>query len=225
MTTVLVVEDEQAMHTLIDLQLTHRGYHVLSAYSGADALHFLQSMKIDLILLDVMMPEQDGFYVSREIRKDSQVPILFLTARDDKESLLEGYASGGDDFVTKPFDADELHVRIQAILKRSSTPENSRLLQKGILRYDEASRAVYVKNDRVNLTLKEQDILSLFMKSESRVFSREQLLERIWGEQYEGTTRTVDTHIKTLRIKLGDEAGTYIHTIWGVGYQFEVPHD
>lgn len=225
MTTILVVDDEQAMHKLIDLQLTHRGYHVVSAYSGAEAMHVLESITIDLILLDVMMPEQDGFQVSREIRKHSRVPILFLTARDDKESLLEGYASGGDDYVTKPFDADELHARVQAILKRSHGQVDTSRLKKGIISYDSSSRSVSVNDSRVNLTLKEQDILQLFMKSESRVFSREELLERIWGEHYEGTTRTVDTHIKTLRIKLGEEAGAYIHTIWGVGYRFEVPHD
>lgn len=225
MTTVLVVDDESSMRKLLDLQLSQKGYHVITASSGAEALHYLLSVNIHIILLDVMMPEQDGFAVTEVIRASSQVPILFITARDDRDSMLRAFAVGGDDYMIKPFDSEELHARIQAIVKRTITVPTSSYLTKGCITMNANARTVTASGKKLALTLKEMEMLSLFMRNESRVLSREQLLERIWGIQYEGTTRTVDTHIKTLRIKLGEEAGTYIHTVWGVGYKFEVPHD
>lgn len=223
MTTILVVDDEYSMRRLLDLQLNQKGYHVVTVASGKEALHTLQTVVVDLILVDGMMPEMDGFALSEVIRSGSEVPILFVTALDDRDSKLKGFEVGVDDYVTKPFDSEELHARIQAILKRSQkiqTPVSE--MTRGELTLNLTARSVVVAGKRVQVTMKELELLALLMRSEGRAFSREELLAHIWGEHYEGTTRTVDTHIKTLRIKLGPPADQYIHTVWGIGYKFEV---
>lgn len=223
MTTILVVDDEYSMRRLLDLQLSQKGYHVVTVASGKEALHTLQTVVVDLILVDGMMPEMDGFALSEAIRSGSEVPILFVTALDDRDSKLKGFEVGVDDYVTKPFDSEELHARIQAILKRSQkiqTPVSE--MTRGELTLNLTARSVVVTGKRVQVTMKELELLALLMRSEGRAFSREELLAHIWGEHYEGTTRTVDTHIKTLRIKLGPPADQYIHTVWGIGYKFEV---
>lgn len=223
MTTILVVDDEYSMRRLLDLQLSQKGYHVVTVASGKEALHTLQTVVVDLILVDGMMPEMDGFTLSEAIRSGSEVPILFVTALDDRDSKLKGFEVGVDDYVTKPFDSEELHARIQAILKRSQkiqTPVSE--MTRGELTLNLTARSVVVAGKRVQVTMKELELLALLMRSEGRAFSREELLAHIWGEHYEGTTRTVDTHIKTLRIKLGPPADQYIHTVWGIGYKFEV---
>lgn len=223
MTTILVVDDEYSMRRLLDLQLSQKGYHVVTVASGKEALHTLQTVVVDLILVDGMMPEMDGFALSEAIRSGSEVPILFVTALDDRDSKLKGFEVGVDDYVTKPFDSEELHARIQAILKRSQkiqTPVSE--MTRGELTLNLTARSVVVAGKRVQVTMKELELLALLMRSEGRAFSREELLAHIWGEHYEGTTRTVDTHIKTLRIKLGPPADQYIHTVWGIGYKFEV---
>lgn len=223
MTTVLIVDDEQSMRRLLDLQLTQKGYNVVTASSGEEALHLLKSVRIDLVVVDGMMPEMDGFELSRKIREISETPIVFLTALDDRESLLKGFESGVDDYVTKPFDSEELHARIQAILKRSKVEAmNGHELFRSGLHVNIESRSVTMDGEKKQLTLKELELLMLLMKSEGRPFSREELLTHIWGSHYEGTTRTVDTHVKTLRLKLGSPADQFIHTVWGIGYKFEV---
>lgn len=223
MTTILVVDDEYSMRRLLDLQLSQKGYHVVTVASGKEALHTLQTVVVDLILVDGMMPEMDGFTLSEAIRSGSEVPILFVTALDDRDSKLKGFEAGVDDYVTKPFDSEELHARIQAILKRSQNMQVPLSeMTRGVLTINLSARSVTVAGKKVQVTLKELELLSLLMRSEGRAFSREELLTHIWGEHYEGTTRTVDTHIKTLRIKLGPPADQYIHTVWGIGYKFEV---
>lgn len=223
MTTILVVDDEYSMRRLLDLQLSQKGYHVVTVASGKEALHTLQTVVVDLILVDGMMPEMDGFTLSEAIRSGSEVPILFVTALDDRDSKLKGFEAGVDDYVTKPFDSEELHARIQAILKRSQNMQVPLTeMTRGVLTINLSARSVAVAGKKVQITLKELELLSLLMRSEGRAFSREELLTHIWGEHYEGTTRTVDTHIKTLRIKLGPPADQYIHTVWGIGYKFEV---
>lgn len=223
MTTILVVDDEYSMRRLLDLQLSQKGYHVVTVASGKEALHTLQTIVVDLILVDGMMPEMDGFTLSEAIRSGSEVPILFVTALDDRDSKLKGFEAGVDDYVTKPFDSEELHARIQAILKRSQNMQVPLTeMTRGVLTINLSARSVAVAGKKVQVTLKELELLSLLMRSEGRAFSREELLTHIWGEHYEGTTRTVDTHIKTLRIKLGPPADQYIHTVWGIGYKFEV---
>lgn len=222
MTTILVVDDEQDMRKLVEMHLQKAGLQVIQAENGNQAIEFLQSKEIDLILLDVMMPEKDGFTVCEEIRQFSEVPIIFLTALDAKSDLVKGLQLGGDDYVVKPFTAIELTARINAILRRTGYSSNNDVLTKGILVNDIVGRQLKRDGSKIVLTLKEYELIYLFMENEGKVFSREQLLELLWGIQYEGGTRTVDTHIKTLRLKLGEVAGKYIDTVWGIGYRFEV---
>lgn len=222
MTTILVVDDERDMRKLIELHLHKAGFHVLHAENGEEALQMVQSLPIDLILLDVMMPGKNGFEVCKELREFKSIPIIFLTALDAKTDLAKGLMLGGDDYVVKPFTAIELMARIGAILRRTGTVEKEDKKVKGILVNDSAARQIIRGDKKLLLTLKEYELIDLFMDNEGKAFSREQLLERIWGLDYEGGTRTVDTHIKTLRLKLGEVAGKYIETVWGIGYRFEV---
>lgn len=222
MTTILVVDDEQDMRGLIELHLQKAGFDVLHAENGEEAMKMVYSFSVDLILLDVMMPGKSGFEVCQDLREFTLVPIIFLTALDAKTDLVKGLTLGGDDYVIKPFTAIELLARIDAILRRTGKVSKDNKLIKGIIVNDPTSRQILRNDQKINLTLKEYELLHLFMENEGRAFSREQLLERLWGLDYEGGTRTVDTHIKTLRLKLGVVAGTYIETVWGIGYRFEV---
>jgi len=222
MTTILVVDDEREMRKLVELHLHQAGHQVLHANNGEDAIELVQTSKVDLILLDVMMPGKSGYEVCKEIRKFSPIPIIFLTALDAKTDLVKGLKLGGDDYVIKPFTAIELIARIDAIFRRvgiNSSNENHKV---GIIEHDLVGRQTLVNNEKIQLTLKEYELLHIFINNEGKAFSRELLLERIWGIDYEGGTRTVDTHIKTLRLKLGEQAGKYIETVWGIGYRFEV---
>lgn len=222
MTTILVVDDERDMRKLIELHLLKAGFQVLHAENGEEALQMVQSSSIDLILLDVMMPGKNGFEVCKELREFTSIPIIFLTALDEKTDLAKGLMLGGDDYVVKPFTAIELTARIGAILRRTGKVEKDDKVTKGILVNDSTARQIIKNGNKIALTLKEYELIDLFMDNEGKAFSREQLLERIWGLDYEGGTRTVDTHIKTLRLKLGEKAGRYIETVWGIGYRFEV---
>ena len=222
MTTILVVDDEQEMRNLIALHLQQSGFDVVQAENGNDAIKIVRSSNIDLVLLDVMMPNKDGFQVCQELREFTSIPIVFLTALDAKDDLVKGLKLGGDDYVVKPFTAIELTARIDAILRRSLGVPKTGTITKGVLVNDPAARQLLSGGKKITLTLKEYELIYLFMKNEGKVFSREQLLERLWGLEYEGGTRTVDTHIKTLRLKLGKVAGKYIETVWGIGYRFEV---
>ena len=227
MVSILLVDDEQDMRNLIKLMLTNAGFQTIEAHNGTEAYAKLMQQQIDLVLLDVMMPGEDGFTVCETIRGLSNVPIIFLTARDANEDKVHGLTIGGDDYIVKPFTASELVARIQAVLRRTGTAvdiQEQKFLQRGVIQLDEISRKVHIEQEQVTLTLKEFELLYLFMQNPDNVYSREQLLERIWGVDYEGGTRTVDTHIKTLRIKLGKkskEASDYIQTVWGIGYRFE----
>ncbi|HWL26292.1 MAG TPA: response regulator transcription factor [Ureibacillus sp.] len=229
MTTVLIVDDEQDMRNLIEVMLLKSDMKTVSVESGMDAYYEISKGGIDLVLLDVMMAGEDGYTVCQNIRTISSVPIIFLTARDANEDKVKGLTIGGDDYIVKPFTMSELVARIHAVLRRTTlTTDNvSQLhsyLECGIIKIDEISRKVFVNNVPVPLTLKEFELLYLFMKNPDLVFSREQLLEKVWDNDYTGGTRTVDTHIKTLRLKLAKgskEASEQIQTVWGVGYRFE----
>ncbi|MBK3495970.1 response regulator transcription factor [Viridibacillus sp. YIM B01967] len=224
MTSILIVDDEQDMRNLIDMMLKKSGFQTLQAENGHIALEVLSQVKVDLVLLDVMMPGMDGFQVCEEIRMTSNVPIIFLTAKDANEDKVKGLTIGADDYIVKPFTSTELVARIVAVLRRMGNVPmemHTKHLCKGIIELDEVSRKVLVVGNVIPLTLKEFDLLHLFMSKENAVYTREQLLESLWGLDYAGGTRTVDTHIKTLRLKLGKEAGQYIHTVWGLGYRFE----
>ncbi|KOP69990.1 transcriptional regulator [Lysinibacillus sp. FJAT-14745] len=212
------------MRNLIEMMLHNAKIETLTAASGTEAYDIIVREKIDLVLLDVMMPHEDGFAVCQSIRAMSNIPIIFLTARDANEDKVKGLTIGGDDYIVKPFTNDELVARIQAVLRRSGT-NIEELQQKyvmlGPIKIDETARKVSVDGKSVPLTLKEFELLHLFMKNPGNAYTREQLLERIWDIDYVGGTRTVDTHIKTLRIKLGKEAAGHIQTVWGVGYRFD----
>ena len=227
MTTILIIDDELDMRNLIEMMLLKSNFRTLKAENGQQAYEILTNEEVDLILLDVMMPEEDGFQVCTKIRFTSDVPIIFLTARDANEDKVKGLTIGGDDYIIKPFTASELVARIQAVLRRTGHlvyEVEQKFLTRGCIKLDEISRKVMVNDVHVPLTLKEYELLHLFMQNPDNVYSREQLLERIWDIDYCGGTRTVDTHIKTLRLKLGKqskEASEYIQTVWGIGYRFE----
>ncbi|KGR90788.1 transcriptional regulator [Ureibacillus massiliensis 4400831 = CIP 108448 = CCUG 49529] len=228
MTTVLVVDDEKDMRNLVEVMLSKSNMKTIAVSNGIDAYIEIDNGGIDLVLLDVMMPGEDGFTVCQNIRKLSPIPIIFLTARDANDDKVKGLTIGADDYLVKPFTASELVARINAVLRRTSgemtVSPKQKLIESGIIKLDEISRKVYVNENSVPLTLKEFELLYLFIKNPNIVYSREQLLDRIWDMDYAGGTRTVDTHIKTLRLKLAKEskeASEYIQTVWGVGYRFE----
>jgi DNA-binding response OmpR family regulator len=228
MPTILVVDDERDMQHLIEIMLKAQGFHVICVSSGEESYAMIGQEQIDLVLLDIMMPGENGFLVCETIRKIDTVPVIFLTALDSTEDKVHGLKIGGDDYIVKPFTGSELVARIEAVLRRTtsyiSTVQQEQLSY-GPISVDEDSRKVTVANESIVLTLKEYELLHLFMKHPNIVYSREQLLEKVWNSTYEGGTRTVDTHIKTLRIKLGKasaEAAQLIETVWGIGYRFGV---
>lgn len=225
MTTILIVDDEKDMRHLIEMMLNKSNFNTFTANGGTEAYAILAREPIDLVLLDVMMPHENGFEVCKSIQAMSKVPVIFLTARDANDDKVHGLTIGADDYIVKPFTTDELVARINAVLRRTGgkalTVEQT-YIEHGKVRIDEVSRKVFVVEKVVPLTLKEYELLHLFMTNPGTAYSREQLLERIWDIDYAGGTRTVDTHIKTLRLKLGKAASDYIQTVWGVGYRFEV---
>ncbi|WP_027719452.1 response regulator [Desulfovirgula thermocuniculi] len=227
---VLVADDELKIRQLVRMYLEKEGFEVVEAADGDTALEILRRERCDLVILDLMMPGTDGWAVCREIRKrDEQVPIIMLTARGDEVDRVLGLEMGADDYVVKPFSPRELVARVKAVLRRAGREENGPADAAGVLAYpglviDPLSRRVEVEGQAVNLTPKEYELLYFLARSPGRVFTREQLLERVWGYDYYGDSRTVDTHITRLREKLGRAGGRpqYIVTVWGVGYKFEV---
>ncbi|MGM0847285.1 MAG: response regulator transcription factor [Bacillota bacterium] len=217
---ILVVDDEKDMILLLTSYLKAHEYSVFPAGNGREALEVLKKENIDLVLLDIMMPVMDGLEAAQEIRTFSDVPIIMLTAKGNEDDRVTGLKLGADDYVVKPFSPKELVARIEAALRRSKgyrAPSAEITFQQ--LSVDLKGHVVKVDGTTVNLTRKEFLLLSLLVQNRGQVFSREQLLNRIWGFESEGTERTVDTHVKTLRLKL-KTAGSYIGTVWGVGYKF-----
>ena len=221
MAKILVVEDEKRMQNIIVEYMQKGGYTCITADDGVEALTILKSNNIDLMILDIMMPYLDGFSVCRVSREMTNIPIIILTAKGEEEDKLKGYEYGADDYITKPFSPKVLLAKVNALLRRYTTdiPKNSLSLGKIFIMV--ASRQVYVEDKLIDLTYKEFELLRLFMENPNQVFSREKLLNCIWGYDFEGNTRTVDTHIKTLRKKLGSE-GHHIVTLLRSGYKFEV---
>lgn len=221
MAHLLVVDDEQDMIELVSMYMENAGHTVTAAFSGDEAEAVLAQRHVDLILLDVMMPARNGFDVCESIRTYSQVPVIFLTALGEEWDKVKAFAAGGDDYVVKPFSPGELTARIQAVLRRAgsgSMESQQALIQYENITVDPLSRIIKASQKPVQLTMKEFDLLVLLLKGRGRTFSREELLESVWGAHYSGGTRTVDTHIKTLRMKLG-ESGAVIETVWGIGYR------
>ena len=227
-TKVLVVDDEKMIVKGIRFSLLQDGYEVDTAYDGDEALQKATDNKYDIILLDVMLPKIDGLEACRMIREFSNVPIIMVTAKGEDMDKIMGLEYGADDYITKPFNILELKARIKAILRRSVKPvakeaPASNSLRSGDLEIDLESRRCYIQGVEKNLTAKEFDLLELFMKNPGKVYSRENLLNTIWGYGYPGDARAVDVHVRRLREKIEAVPSDpkYIHTKWGVGYYFQ----
>ncbi|PIE92657.1 DNA-binding response regulator [Bacillus fungorum] len=218
---VLVVDDESDMRQLVGMYLDNFGYEWGEAENGKEALKKLETDHYDFVVLDIMMPEMDGLSVCKEIRKTSDVPIIFLTAKGEEWNRVNGLRMGADDYIVKPFSPGELIARMEAVLRRYTKQEQQEEIQFGPIFINEKSRKIEADGEPISLTVKEFDLLYFLCQHTGQVFSREQLLEKVWGYDYAGSTRTVDTHVKTMRLKLG-KSGNYIQTVWGVGYKFEV---
>lgn len=220
MANILIVEDEKNMQDIIAEYMQRGGHTCFTADDGIDALMILKNNPMDLMILDIMMPNLDGFSVCKVAREMSNFPIIMLTAKGSEEDKLKGYDFGADDYMTKPFSPKVLLAKANALLRRFSVlPADA--INAGKISVIPASHKVFVNGKEIVLTHKEYELLHFFMANPGQIFSREQLLNRIWGYDFEGTTRTVDTHIKTLRQKLGDE-GKHIVTLIRSGYKFEV---
>lgn len=219
---ILIADDEAEMRELIALYLQREGYDVMEASNGFEVLQLLKNHEVALILLDIMMPQLDGMSTCVKIREVSNVPVIFVTARGDEWDTIHGLRIGADDYISKPFSPHELVARIEAVLRRTQKIEHEEeTTSYGPISIDEKGRLVKLNGQLITLTLKEFDLLLTFCQHEGQVLSREQLLNKVWGYDYYGTVRTVDTHVKTLRLKLGEEA-SLIQTVWGIGYKFEV---
>ncbi len=224
--TILVVDDEKNIVQLARLYLNKEGFEVEAAYDGAQALEKAKSVRPDLIILDLMLPEMDGLSVCKELRKEGNVPIIILTARGDDVDRIVGLELGADDYVTKPFNPRELVARVKAVLRRASQEEPSRpVLEADGLRMDMASREVTVEDEPVTLRAKEFDLLAAFLRYQNIVLDRERLLQLVWGSDYFGDTRTIDVHVAWLREKLALAKKVKIQTVWGVGYKLVVTQD
>lgn len=222
--TILVVDDEKRLVSLVESYLTQEGYRVVTAHNGAEALEVARRERPDLIVLDVMMPEMDGYEFIRRHRAETNTPIILLTARVDDEEKVIGLEVGADDYMTKPFRPRELVARVRAVLRRTgNTQPSAKMLKAADIILDRDSRTVRVGDQFTDLTPSEFDILTALIASPGRVYSRLDLLDIIQGVRYEGYERTIDTHIKNLRAKIEPEPRTpkYIETVYGVGYRFK----
>lgn len=219
---ILVVDDESRMRKLVKDFLVREGYTVLEAGDGMEAMDIFYADKdIALIILDVMMPRMDGWQVCREIRESSKVPIIMLTARSEERDELQGFELGVDEYISKPFSPKILVARVNAILRRTRGNMEGDLIEAGGIKMDKAAHIVEIDGEKIELSYKEFELLSYFMENEGIALSREKILNNVWNYDYFGDARTIDTHVKKLRSKLG-EKGEYIRTIWGMGYKFEV---
>ncbi len=220
--TIMIVDDESQMRELVRKFLEAEHYDVVEATDGIHALAIMKETSPDLLIVDVMMPFMDGFTLAAEVKRHHNIPLIFLSAKGDEWDKVNGLKIGGDDYIVKPFLPAELIARIESVLRRTyQNVQQKELLKVGPFVVDMESHLVTVNGTALSLTLKEFGLLHLFVKNRGRVFSREQLLHIVWGENHKSSERTVDTHIKTLRLKLG-EYGELIETVWGIGYKLEV---
>jgi DNA-binding response OmpR family regulator len=223
--TILVVDDEKNIVQLARLYLNNEGFRVEAAYDGKQALGKARSLKPDLIVLDIMMPEMDGLTVCKELRKTSNVPVIILTARGDDIDRIVGLEIGADDYMAKPFNPRELVARVKAVLRRAQGERDvPEVIEVNGLRIDSASREVTLDGRALQLRAKEFDLLSAFAQHKGTVLDRERLLRLVWGTDYYGDSRTIDVHVAWLRDKLGDSS-VKIQTVWGVGYKLVVESD
>jgi len=218
----MIIDDEPQMRKLIRMFLEKEGYTVVEATDGANALSLIKNFTPQLLLVDVMMPYMDGFTFAKEIKRTSNIPLIFLSAKGEEWDKIQGLKLGGDDYIVKPFLPGELLARIESVIRRSyQTKPAADTLKVGPLVIDNRAHTVLLNSNPLSLTLKEYGMLYLLAKNKGRVYSREQLLNIVWGDDHQSSERTVDTHIKTLRLKMGID-GELIETIWGIGYKFEV---
>ena len=219
---ILVVDDESRMRKLVSDFLTKKNFQVLEAGNGEEAIDIFYAEKdVALIILDVMMPKMDGWQVCREIRQYSKVPIIMLTAKSDEKDELQGFDLGVDEYITKPFSPKILVARVEAILRRSNVLAADDTMEAGGIELNKAAHEVLIDGKTVELSYKEFELLAYFMSNQGVALSRERILNNVWNYDYFGDARTIDTHVKKLRSKLGAK-GEYIKTIWGMGYKFEV---
>ncbi|NCB93823.1 MAG: response regulator transcription factor [Clostridia bacterium] len=224
---VLVVDDEKLIVKGIRFSLEQDGMEVDCAYDGEEALECAKSKEYDMVLLDLMLPKMNGFEVCQQIREFSDVPIIMLTAKGEDMDKILGLEYGADDYITKPFNILEVKARIKAIMRRTKKPEvkeeKARMVEIGELKLDCESRRVFIGGREINLTAKEFDVLELLVFNPNKVYSRENLLNIVWGYEYPGDVRTVDVHIRRLREKIETNPSEpkYVHTKWGVGYYFQ----
>ncbi|MFG6367307.1 MAG: response regulator transcription factor [Lachnospiraceae bacterium] len=219
---ILVVDDESRMRKLVKDFLVKQNYEVIEAGDGSEALDmFFAHQDIALIILDIMMPKMDGWQVCREVRNYSKVPIIMLTARTDERDELQGFQLGVDEYIAKPFSPKILVARVEAILRRTNQITENEVLEYGGIAIDKAAHVVTINGKNIDLSFKEFELLSYFMENKGIALSREKILNSVWNYDYFGDARTIDTHVKKLRSKLG-EKGDLIKTVWGMGYKFEV---
>ncbi len=219
---ILVVDDEARMRKIVRDFLVKKDFEVIEAQDGQEAVDIFFSEKdVALIILDVMMPKMDGWEVCREIREQSKVPIIMLTARGDERDELLGFELGVDEYISKPFSPKILVARVEAILRRTNAISADDILQAGAIEINKAAHQVKIDGKEVELSFKEFELLTYFVENQGLALSREKILNSVWNYDYFGDARTIDTHVKKLRSKMGDY-GDYIKTIWGMGYKFEV---
>ena len=218
---ILVVDDESRMRKLVRDFLVKQNFDVLEAGDGEEAVDiFFKEKDIALIILDVMMPKMDGWQVCREIRKYSKVPIIMLTAKGDERDELQGFDLGVDEYITKPFSPKILVARVEAILRRSNLLTKDDEISVGGIELNKAAHQVKIDGQEIELSYKEFELLAYFLENQGIALSREKILNNVWNYDYFGDARTIDTHVKKLRSKMGDK-GDYIKTVWGLGYKFE----
>ena len=224
--TILVIDDDKNILAIIEMYLKKENYNVKTCERGDLALQLFRDTQPALVVLDVMLPGMDGWEVLGQLRAESTVPVIMLTAKGDDMDKILGLEYGADDYITKPFNILEVKARIKAIMRRTSGPKekpvSSSVIEKGDLRLDLDSRRLFILGREVNLTTKELDLLELLVKNENKVYSRENLLDLVWGKDYPGDVRTVDVHVRRLREKIESNPSEpkYVHTKWGVGYYY-----
>ena len=216
---ILVVDDESRMRKLVKDFLQREGYSVLEAGDGMEAMDIFYEQKIDLVILDVMMPRMDGWQTCREIRRDSTVPIIMLTARSEERDELQGFELGVDEYISKPFSPKILVARVGALLKRIYGTDAEEKMEAGGIELDKAAHQVQVDGKSIDLSYKEFELLTYFLENQGIALSREKILNNVWNYDYFGDARTIDTHVKKLRNKLGDK-GNYIKTIWATNLRW-----
>lgn len=221
---VLIIDDDEHICQILKEYFEYENFKVYTAGNGREGIELVEKVKPDLVVLDIMLPEMDGWEVCQELRPANKVPIIILSAKTKDSDRIIGLELGADDYVTKPFSPKEVVARAKAVLRRIKQGDagSSEVLEFGKLKINKSERTVKYEDEIIDLTPKEFDLLWTLASSPKIVFDREKLLDQVWGYEYFGDIRTVDTHVKSLRQKLGEKAGNYIKTVWGVGYKFEI---